>query len=286
MTQTDLKEPRPDSTPHSQAPSGPPPYDPAESDGLPARPWNNILISRTFGALKDKRFTVDPNLHLPPSLVQPERRIVAFPRPKPNLELAVDFGAIDAKVEVLPLNENERVDSGDAEGSWSRFDVDEASRDKVLLKASTTTGNITLRLHAPATTPIALRAESTFGQVCIFLPRTLHGPLAISTSLRTARLSPELRRVCAPLSESGGTRRWFVGDLGAWSTRGDDVRLGSQFGLVWVGYVGEEKDAERVLRQDPVRVFWEMMKGLMLFGAGFVLLKLLFRLLEVLLGWL
>ncbi|KAJ7661143.1 hypothetical protein B0H17DRAFT_909806, partial [Mycena rosella] len=75
--------------------------------------------------------------------------------------------------------------------------------------------------------------ESTLGQLCIFLPRTFHGPLGFSSSLRAVRLSPELRRASTPLSEADGAARWFVGGVAAWlarGERGDQVLLRADFG--------------------------------------------------------
>ncbi|KAJ6582474.1 hypothetical protein DFH09DRAFT_1439169 [Mycena vulgaris] len=201
-----------------------------------------------FGVLEEKRW---------PSL------------PKPNLELSLDFGAIDADIEVLPLAPEGHADH-----------VPRSSQKKVDLKASTGTANITLRVHAPSA-PIDLRVQSSFGQVRVFLPRTLHGPLVIATALRRAHFSAALRRVCTPVIEVRGTTRWFVGDVAAWSAggeRGDKVWVGSGFGELWVGYIGEEAEAERVLGRDRWAVCWQIIRGLLLVGAsnlGFMLVQAL-----------
>ncbi|KAJ6613168.1 hypothetical protein B0H10DRAFT_2049783 [Mycena sp. CBHHK59/15] len=252
MTQTDLKGNTSD--PAAVEVLRPPPYDPVQSGStapttatpLYSRPRNHILISRTFGAIPHTRFAVDPNIRLPSSLLQP-KRLIAFHRPTPNLELDVEFGAIDAEVDVLPLSEDSPQNGDpDADG----IEITESgfvnTRKKVRVKARTATGNITLRVHAPPTAPIALSVSSSFGRIRVYLPRTLHGPLSIS-SLRAHRLSPELQRACTPLSEVGNTTRWFVGDIAAWSAkgeRGDEVCLESEFATVWVGYVGEEEVGE------------------------------------------
>ncbi|KAJ6564985.1 hypothetical protein DFH09DRAFT_1475556 [Mycena vulgaris] len=201
-----------------------------------------------FGVLEEKRW---------PSL------------PKPNLELSLDFGAIDADIEVLPLAPEGHADH-----------VPRSSQKKVDLKASTVTANITLRVHAPSA-PIDLRVQSSFGQVRVFLPRTLHGPLVIATALRRAHFSAALRRVCTSVLEVRGTTRWFVGDVAAWSAggeRGDKVWVGSGFGELWVGYIGEEAEAERVLGRDLWAVCWQIIRGLLLVGAsslGFMLVQAL-----------
>ncbi|KAF8127801.1 hypothetical protein K438DRAFT_1948906 [Mycena galopus ATCC 62051] len=257
MTQTDSKEPVLDGTPVSAQTSLPPPYDPLPKEGDPlpndenedvdtgtsTRAGNNISINRAFGALKGMRFIVDPNIRLPKSLLPPQPFTV-FPKPQLNLRLTVDFGAIDAEVDVLPFNAAPPPhDDRDANPVSALDDVHPRLEKNVHLKASTTTGNIALRVNAPPTAPIALHVKTTFGHVRVYLPRTTHGPLTLSSSLRAARLSPALRRVCTPLREEGVKMDWFVGDIGAWSTKnevGDEVRIGSDFGSIWVGYVGEE----------------------------------------------
>ncbi|KAJ7135669.1 hypothetical protein C8R44DRAFT_695998 [Mycena epipterygia] len=285
MTQTDLKQDtRPDDTLHII--SGPPPYVPVLGNGmngLAPCPRNNIVISRTFGALKRTRFSVDPNIHLPASLIQ-SSRLSVLPRRTPNLELSVDFGAIDVDVEVLPLQvpaeaPPENWVALNEYGSTYLNERRSSRKDDVHLEAGTTTGNIDLRVHAPHTTPISVRVSSTFGQVRVYIPRTFHGPLTISSSLLAPRLSPELRRVCTPLSEVGDKVRWFVGDVGAWTAkgeRGDEVRVGSEFGRVWVGFVGEDADAARALGRAPLEWGLNAVKVILMLCA----VALCWRLLE------
>ncbi|KAJ6481882.1 hypothetical protein C8R45DRAFT_932626 [Mycena sanguinolenta] len=263
MTRTDSEKPVVDDTSISaQAQTSlPPPYDhlPTEGDpvlsdgndhvhaGTSTRPGNNISITRAFGALNGMRFIVDPNIRLPKSLFQRQ----PLPNPQLNLTLTVDFGAIDAEVDILPFAAVPPPhDDGDANPV---DDVDPHLKKNVHLRVSTTTGNITLRVNAPPTAPIALHVGTMFGHVRVYLPRTTHGPLTLSSSLRAAHLSPALRRVCTPLREEGLKTNWFVGDIGAWSAKsevGDEVRIESNFGSIWVGYVGEEEPVP-VLRVGP-----------------------------------
>ncbi|KAJ7673896.1 hypothetical protein DFH06DRAFT_1445422 [Mycena polygramma] len=265
----DPKQRFPNSLPSPVQMSGPPPYALPPSYRSPpiadwsAHPQNYIHISRTFGALRRCRFTVDPNLHVPSSLLgtpEWESSESLFSglksRPDPNLELAVTFGNIDADIHVLPLSASARQCATGRCRTASRLLYSRRSDScqcprKSNLEASTTTGNVTLRVEAAPTTHFSLRASSTFGHICIFLPRTFHGPLSIMSSLGAPNLSPELKRVCAPISEVGGARRWFVGDAGVWRDRGehgDEALVGTTFGLVWVGYIGEEEDATRALQ--------------------------------------
>ncbi|KAJ6571471.1 hypothetical protein B0H19DRAFT_661340 [Mycena capillaripes] len=257
MAQTDLKEPVHDIQIPVQT-SIPPPYDTVQSQENDdehagtsfTRPGNYISINRAFGALKRMHFIVDPNIRLPQSLLPPE----LFPtlaKPQLNLKLGVDFGGIDAEVDVLPF-------TTEPPPSIS-YGIDPRQKKKVHLKASTATGNITLRVNAPPTAPIVLQVQSGFGNVRVYLPRTTHGPLILLSSLRTPRLSPALRRVCTPLREEGFKTNWFVGDIDAWSAKdevGDEVQIGSEFGSVWVGYVGEEEPPHALRRRarGPLRI--------------------------------
>jgi len=91
------------------------------------------------------------------------------------------------------------------------------------------------------------------------------------SSLGTPTLSAELKRVCAPISEMGSARRWFVGDLGVWreqAEHGDEAVVGTTFGGVWVGYVGEEEEARRALQ-------WGVMHWIVNIVLAFVLVLLL-----------
>jgi hypothetical protein len=64
----------------------------------------------------------------------------------------------------------------------------------------------------------------------------------------------------------GSGKRWFVGDLGAWQEdpHKDKARLGSTFGCVWVGYVGEEAEAKQALRWGMLQWAWAFMWALIL----------------------
>jgi len=246
MTQADLKEASPDSSSIPAQISGPPPYDPVahggnddDDAGMPAvftaRPGNNIIISRACGALRGMRFTVDPNIHLPKSLLRPQQ-------PEVNLDLKVDFGGIDAEVDVLPLLAPPPQEDNSSPEDYPR-------QKKIHLKARTLTGNLTLRVNAPPATPIVLNVGTDFGRVRVYLPRTMHGPLTFSSAVRTPCLSPALRRVCMPLREEGNKTHYFVGDIGAWTAKdemGDEVTVTSDFGHIWVGYVGEEEEIPHV----------------------------------------
>jgi len=209
------------------------------------------------------RFTVDPNQHVPPSLLTPPEwepgyRYTSFrSRPEPNIKLAVTFGGIDTDINVLPLSGTaNKCANGQCYRETDRLLSAVSCPRQSALEASTTTGNVTLHVEAPTNAHFSVRASSTFGDVCVFLPRTFQGPLTIMSSLGAPHLSAEVKRLCAPISEIGGASRWFVGDLGVWRERaehGDEAMVGTTFGSVWVGYIGEEEEAKRALRWGPLQ---------------------------------
>ncbi|KAJ7608085.1 hypothetical protein DFH06DRAFT_1486271 [Mycena polygramma] len=293
----------PDSLPSPVQMSGPLPYALPPSYRSPpiadwsAHPQNYIHISRMFGALQRCRYTVDPNLHVPSSLLgAPEWEPSGYffsslkSRAVPNLELAVTFGNVDADIHVLPLSASARQCATGQCRTASRLLYSRSSDScqcprKNKLEASTTTGNVTLHVvEAAPAAHFSLRASSTFGHSCIFLPRTFHGPLSIMSSLGAPNLSPELKRVCAPISEIGAGWRWFVGDSGAWrdhGEHGDEVLVSTTFGPVWVGYIGEEEDAKRALQWGALHwVVNILLAFVVLFFLRFLLL-IFFRILAV-----
>ncbi|KAA1473132.1 hypothetical protein DENSPDRAFT_757503, partial [Dentipellis sp. KUC8613] len=53
--------------------------------------------------------------------------------------------------------------------------------------------------------------KSTYSNATLKLPRSFHGQLIVSTAHGRVKLSPELERRTATLSEVDGTRVCFVG---------------------------------------------------------------------------
>ncbi|KAJ7164220.1 hypothetical protein C8R46DRAFT_1220729 [Mycena filopes] len=208
MTQTDslqLKETSPNESPSTPSQvSVPPPYDtvaPRKASNhereatwddatFDTRPGNHLKISRSSGALTGFRFTIDPNIQVPSSL-RPSSLYTSA-----NLDLGVKYDCIEADVDVLPY-------------------LDDGVK-KVHIRATTDTGNITLRVNAAPDTPLVITTKSNRGAIRIHIPRTFLGPIALSSP---ARLSAALRRAATPLRQENGTTHWFVGDVAAWSAR-------------------------------------------------------------------
>ncbi|KAJ6592821.1 hypothetical protein B0H19DRAFT_1055496 [Mycena capillaripes] len=217
---------------------------------------NNVHISRMFGAITGERFTVDPNLVVPSSLVKPPEWTYCdncnnrkAPR-KQNVVFSVAFGGIEAGIKVLPLSEGGGKCATGQCPAMKEYDkyfsrgIPGPCPLQTDLVVCTGTGDLTLHLDVPPPARFSLRASSNLGAIWIFLPRTFHGPLTIMSLLRAET------ELC-PISERGRNRRWFVGDLAAWresEEHGDAALVGTFSGRVWVGYVGEEEEAKRAMR--------------------------------------
>ncbi|KAJ6545879.1 hypothetical protein DFH09DRAFT_1367564 [Mycena vulgaris] len=217
-----------------------------------SRPRNNVAISRMLGSLNGMRAVVDPNQHMPESL----RPKPFYGRPPPNLELSVTFGAVDADIDVLPFAPD-MVHVPRSRSYLSSDNYRESKGPQVHLRSGTGTGNITLRIRAQPGAPVYIDTNSTFGQTRIYLPRTFQGPLTIDSWARTPRLSAALMHASEPVSASGSVTRRFVGDVGAWTARGecgDQAVVETLYGAVWVGYEGEEDEGKRAL--GSVLVHW------------------------------
>ncbi|KAJ7831908.1 hypothetical protein B0H14DRAFT_2450952 [Mycena olivaceomarginata] len=213
-----------------------------------AHPRNNVVISRTWGGLKLNHVIVDPNVQMPKSLLQRSYLTSIYDLPATNLTLSVTFGTIDADVEVRPFA------AGTAHAASPTSYVAryyERKPHQVHLKFGSITGNATFRVYAPSTVRIFMETSVTFGQTRMYLPRTFHGPLKISSWARAPRLSAELRNACILMTEDGSTMHCFVGNVGAWvanGERGDSAKVTTAFGSVWVGYVGEDEEGARALK--------------------------------------
>ncbi|KAJ7910725.1 hypothetical protein B0H13DRAFT_2660873 [Mycena leptocephala] len=232
----------------------------APLDEWAARPHNHINISRMFGALKRSRFTVDPNLRIPSTLLwaptwERHDTDVAPAILKRNARLDVTFGDVEADIHVLPRT-GPRCPDGESVGHKEPCKCPRRS----VLEATSTTGNIALRIETLSTAHFALGAYSTFGRIRIFLPRTFHGPLTV---IGTAYVSSGLRRASTTISEDDQDK--------------DKALLGSTFGCVWVGYVGEEAEAKQALRWGMLQWAWALMWVL--------ILLLVMRVSSKFLGW-
>ncbi|KAK6984077.1 hypothetical protein R3P38DRAFT_3232899 [Favolaschia claudopus] len=240
----------------------------------PPQRKSHVQISRTFGSITPAHFAIDPNQRTPESLLasasewgdtstnDSDRYVSNFSSPSifkrpipPRVELDVTFGGVDARVDVLPWV-GSRFGCPNLSSSATR--AAEGCPERISLVVGTMVGNIALRIETPnpqfndcstlarARSTISLRALSTFGQIELFLPPTFHGSLTITSALGAPVLSPRLTaRLWGVQREVGAKRRFFVGDPAAWDKeRGDEVVVGSSWGRVWVGFVGEGEEEE------------------------------------------
>ncbi|KAJ7156645.1 hypothetical protein C8R46DRAFT_1196153 [Mycena filopes] len=209
---------------------------------------NNIHISRMFGAPANTRFTIDPNIHIPASLLTLPQwapaTIYCYERRKPNMKLYVAFaGLVDVTVHLLAPTGVPCAGRCGTQDVWTLEPV-VCSRQSSI-EINTITANINVHVTTAAAASFSIRASSTFGQIRVHLPRTFHGPLTISASFGTPCLSKELAQACMSISEVGGGKRWFVGDLDVWradSEHGDTALIGTSWGRVWIGYEGEDDE--------------------------------------------
>ncbi|KAJ7624875.1 hypothetical protein FB45DRAFT_1086957 [Roridomyces roridus] len=260
------------------SPTGLPPYTETTKSGSSSAkaledwhgnsPLNNILISRTFGSIKN-RFTVDPNNHPPSCLLravsarEDSEELSKKLNPRTaggTVELYVTYGRIDAEVCMLPLSESALcARNGFPCCPKSEDDKPPPCAMEGRVFAITTIGDVTVKGDAgelnACTARLIIQAYSTWGQVAVFIPRSFQGPL-VASCFGTPRLSSTLAPLCTPIKEVGGAKRWFVGSLDEWLVdrgHGDDLTVRTDFGKVWVGYEGEEEEARKALRWGPVQ---------------------------------
>ncbi|KAJ7612998.1 hypothetical protein FB45DRAFT_1112656 [Roridomyces roridus] len=230
---------------------------------------NNILVSRNFRSITKARFTVDPNIRTPVSLLgavssweDGSGSRSSSSKPRNAVELFVGWGRVDAVVCVLPVSESALCK---AKG-YPCFQPAEKRGFEMApcamlspVSAGTFIGDVTIKVDTgtvgPQNARLRLKAYTYWGQVAVFLPRSFHGPLVTSCA-GIPRLSSTLAPVCKPIKEVGRKRRWFVGDVDAWyaaQEHADGASVSSVFGTVWIGYEGEEEEAKKALRWSAVQ---------------------------------
>ncbi|KAJ7889134.1 hypothetical protein B0H14DRAFT_3855847, partial [Mycena olivaceomarginata] len=214
-----------------------------------AYPRNNVVISRTWGGLKLNHVIVDPNVQMPKSLLQRSYLTSIYDLPATNLTLSVTFGTIEADVEVRPF----AAGTAHAASPTSYVARDyERKPHQVHLKFGSITGNATFRVYAPSTVRIFMETSVTFGQTRMYLPRTFHGPLKISSWARAPRLSAELRNACILIDRGrlhNALLRWKCRRMGgqrrAWRQRKGDNGIRVCVGWLCRGGRGRRSRIER-----------------------------------------
>ncbi|KAA1473131.1 hypothetical protein DENSPDRAFT_839558 [Dentipellis sp. KUC8613] len=247
--------------------SHPPPYSPPEPGPSIARvahvppptpslpPTNFLYIYRPLAAIKGE-YLLDISGGRPPPnvLLRPDQGMNPAPDGRDNLRLESTHMAVDGQIWVA--DEPEREDGS------VREDAARHARIKLL----NTLGRVRCVIHANGSRRplLSIVAKSSHGAVTLKLPRSFHGQLVLYTVQGRVKLSPELERRMAILSEVDGTRAWFVGPRPQkWRTTiqldGSDVEpqsiakegelvdeayAGSMFGVVKVQY-DDEVEPER-----------------------------------------
>ncbi|KAJ7601678.1 hypothetical protein FB45DRAFT_1074248 [Roridomyces roridus] len=234
---------------------------------------NNILVSRNFRSITKARFTVDPNIRTPVSLLgavssweDGSGSRSSSSKPRNAVELFVGWGRVDAVVCVLPVSESVLCKEKGypcrqpVKKNYSPYpDPPPPCLRQSRLSAGSFIGDVTIKVDmggfSPHTARLDLKTYTSWGQVAVFLPRSFHGPLVTSCA-GIPRLSSTLAPLCTPIKEVGRNRHWFVGDVEAWHAakqHADEASVSSVFGTVWIGYEGEEKEAKKALRWSAVQ---------------------------------
>ncbi|KAJ6575973.1 hypothetical protein DFH09DRAFT_1150137 [Mycena vulgaris] len=225
----------------NRAPSGPdkspPAYFPLDAQAsalgalpsIPAtvsdahKPTNFLSMSRTNDSIKGT-YVIDPRIKIPasvlPTLVPKESEAT-----RRNVFLHTKNGTINVDLFI--------VDDVDAKGN------------KVEMMLTSSNGTVTARIHAAssARTPFHLIAQSSNGDVTLYLPQSFRGPLTLRTRNGSIRISNALAATTTMFGEADHTRRCFVGDFSDWTEditwAGDEVHVESANGNVKLQYNAE-----------------------------------------------
>ncbi|TFY60175.1 hypothetical protein EVG20_g7516 [Dentipellis fragilis] len=231
----------------------PPPYSPLEpstsaaavhvpsaAPAPPLPPTNFLYIYRPLAAIKGE-YLLDISAARPPTNVLD------------NLRLESTHAVVDGQIWV--------ADEPERENGSGREDAACHARIKLINQIA----KVRCIVHAngPRRPLLSIVAKSSHGVVTLKLPRSFHGQLILYTMWRV-RLSPELERRAATVSEVDGTRVYFIGSRPQkWRTTiqldgtdndpesttedgelVDEAYAGSAFGVVKVGY-DDEVEPER-----------------------------------------
>ncbi|TFY60173.1 hypothetical protein EVG20_g7518 [Dentipellis fragilis] len=242
----------------------PPPYSPPKSSASPISPplkfpidlppTNFLYIFRPLAAIKGE-YLLDINAAPPPTnaLVKPDQ-IADFDGGlvrKDNLRLESTHSSVEGLVWVA----SDPVRDGESENTTRHARI----------KLLSTHGSVRGTIHADGPGPhrplLSVVTRSTYGTVTLKLPRSFHGQLILYTIHGRVKLSPELERRAATLSEVDGTRVCFVGsrpnqwrttlkldgtdtdpaDIAKGGDLVDEAYAGSAYGTIKVRYEDEDE---------------------------------------------
>jgi len=220
----------------------PPPY--SDNNALSRTPipraLNFVSVIRNDKSIKTN-FAINPRMAIPPSLLPP---LSEGETEADRKNLRLESRDCDISTEVWLLSDESR--SEDASGS--KTPQQPADRTTLLLLAMD--GRINAKIHTVGQNPrlpFHLTATSHDGSVSIQLPRSFHGPMAISIRHGPLQLSKGLQAQTTTFSDSNRVIRSFVGDFSEWlesesageKWKGDEIYASSNDGSVKLQYDDE-----------------------------------------------
>ncbi|KZV91015.1 hypothetical protein EXIGLDRAFT_719745 [Exidia glandulosa HHB12029] len=217
------------------ADSDPPPYTPNLESGAPPNPndastvtappnvsrCNLLNIERSYNSITGT-YVVDSTLVIPQSLLQPlSTEELESGGQRANLRLSAPYGRIKADVWML----------------------DSPTQEPTRLMFNATSASVDLRLHDLGNAPCKVTVQSGYSSVKLTLPRDYVGPLSLRSKYGSVGPLPE--RV-ATLSDAGGERRCFVGDLramgndGLWT--GSTIEVTAPYSKITIEFIGDHPE--------------------------------------------
>ncbi|KAJ6464329.1 hypothetical protein DFH09DRAFT_957823, partial [Mycena vulgaris] len=189
---------------------------------------NFLSLSRTNDSIKGT-YVIDPRVEISPSMLAPLAPDESEATRR-NVFLHTKNGTINVNLFVV----------GDANAKGNRVEM----------MLTSLNGAVTARIHAVSSgrAPFHLTAQSSNGDVTLYLPQSFLGPVTLRTCNGSIRTSDVLAAATTTFSEADHTRCCFVGDFSEWTEdgawAGDEVHVESSNGNVKLKYdteVPEEK---------------------------------------------
>jgi len=195
---------------------------------LPTKPTNHLALIRNNGSIREN-FTIDPNLHIPLSLLSHLDNGEAESSRK-NLKLESRNGAIDVGIWLV----------GDHRDDGKERVVPKRASLAILSHNSSIVAKV---MSAPI--PFNLEVMSYNGAITVYLPRSFQGPMTITSRNGSVNISSSLSDHATTFSEVNSTRRYFVGDFSGWSDsalerwNGDECVIEGRNGRIKVQYLDD-----------------------------------------------
>lgn len=190
-------------------------------------PTNYLSVVGSHSPIKGT-YVIDPSMHVPSSYLPPLGEGETEGDRK-NLHLHTRDGSVDVDIWLV--------------GRQQHSDI---RKHRTTLHVSSRDGSIAIKVHAiDAIQPFFLDVFTRDGRITVLLPRSFHGPVALTSRDGSCTLSDELLCNSTPLGVADHTTRFFVGDFSAvpdsasqWE--GYELKAETRDGRVRVKYVDED----------------------------------------------